>query len=597
MVFDKFNIKSRYRKNPLLSQFSSSLPSEIKDMFKWMEFIVFNAPVASAGLKKLSETPITTFRYIDNGDTNESTTTHSSSWKTIIEKKMKLKSKMLNISYNTLLYGNQFVSVYTPFTRMIKCKGCGNIIRIEESTKLKLSLSKDGKEGYNKIKSVTDSKDLSSMYKNNTSKKNDFVITAMCTKEKKVTIQEFVDTPIVDASKINVIQWNPYNIEISTNKISGKDIFYYKPEESIIAGIKEGDPEIINSLPVGMIEAVLKNRVFKFSEGHLYHIKRDTLNGVSTAWGMPALASAIPAFLNTMILRRANEKIASDYLVPLRVMYPTQTQSADSVYNYISGSDFVGKINNLITSWKADPSAVQTAPFPVGVQSVLGDGKMLSVYQELEQAEVNIANSLGIPIEFIKGGLGYTGQGASLRLLENQMSKIVASIDGCIEFIIEKASIALKKNPITVEMIPFKIIDDLQEKATIVQLAAQDAGISKSTLMEIFNIDAKAEKEKTLVETKDKIKSEIEINKFQQDEVNSIEERARAQEAMSGGNFQSLNQQALIQEADIQVQQISQMQDGQKKSTMDEMSKTNYILYSVVRARLDSLSNKKQYQE
>lgn len=596
MTFDSYSIRNRYKKNPLLSQFSSSVPTDIKDMFKWMEFIIYNAPVAAAGLKKLSETPITSFKYITDGDNRESTTIEDSSWKNIVEKDIRLKAVMLDISYNTLLYGNQFISVYTPFSRMLLCKKCNNMIRIEDSQKLKVKLRTQDDDNRENSKKQTDSKDLTKKYKKLLNKNTSFVTTVLCEKCKSVQTQEIIDTPVKNASKINIIKWNPYNIEISTNSVSGKSIYYYRPEASIISGIKQGDPEIINALPFGMIEAVLKNKVFRFAENHLYHLKKDTVSGIGNAWGMPALAAAIPAFLNTMILRKANEKIATDYMVPLRVMYPSQPSNQGEVYNYISGGDFVGKINSMVDKWKLDPSAVQTAPFPIGVQSILGDGKMLSVYQELEMAESSIANTLGIPIEFIKGGLSYAGQGASLRLLENQMGKVSSALNECIDFIVQKVGHALNKKTIKIEMIPFKIIDDIQEKAAIVQLASQGAGVSKGTLMEIFNMDAKSEAEKLSQEARDGIIKDIEISKFQQEEANSAEERARAQDNMNGGNFETLNQTALLNEADMQANQIAGMDYSQKRSTLDEMSKTNYILYSVVKARLDMIDNKGQGQ-
>jgi len=590
-------MRDRYKKHPLLSQFSSSLPGDIKEMFKWMEFIVFNSPVAAAGVKKLSESPITSFKYITSGDVKEGSFSEAGSWKDIIENKLKLKPELLSVAYNTLVYGNQFISVYTPYIRMTVCESCQHMEPIENSIKLKVKLRKQVSDNYvENEKNTTETQDLSEMYKDKKKHNSNLIFTKYCKKEHKVTSHTIVDIPTKSVNGINIIQWNPYNIDIFKNKISGKSTYYYRAESSIVSGVEHSDPMILNAIPLSMIEAVLAKKVFKFSEGHIYHMRRDTLSGVSNAWGLPILASAIPSFLNAMVLRKANEKIASDYMVPLRVAYPSQTQSPDSIYNYISGSDFVGKLNKIIASWKLDPSGVQTAPFPIEVQSILGDGKMLTVYQELEASEVSIASSLGIPIEFIKGGLSYNAQGASLRLLENQMAKLTSSLNGFIEFVVGKIAKHLDKVPITIELLPFKIIDDLQEKATIVQLAAQNSGISRETLMEIFNMDAEVERNQLIREQKDDIKTNLEIQKYQQDVQQSIEEKARAEEAQNNSSFQNLDQQMLLQEADTQVQQLMQMQDGQRRSALDEMAKTNYILYATVKARIDMAQQKQGYQ-
>ncbi len=299
-----------------------------------------------------------------------------------------------------------------------------------------------------------------------------------------------------------------------------------------------------------------------------------------------------------MILRKANEKIASDYMVPLRTVFPSQTQTgAGEMYNFMGGSDFVGKINGMLERWKLDPSAVQTTPFPIGTETILGDGKLLSLNAEIDQLESNIANALGIPIEFIKGGLSYTSQGSSLRLLENQLARLSANLEDVIQFIIGRVSVALDKEPIKVKMVPFKIVDDLQEKAAIMQLASSGQGfISTSTMLEMFNMDSGTEQKKMVADQKSQVKNQLELQRYQQEVATSIEERAKAKEQMNTSNFQSLNQQSLMAEAQQYADQLMQMDDGSRKSQLDEMSKTNYIMYGVVKALMEMNQNKMGYE-
>jgi len=251
----------------------------------------------------------------------------------------------------------------------------------------------------------------------------------------------------------------------------------------------------------------------------------------------------------------------------------------------------------MLEKWKLDPSAVQTVPFSLGVETILGDGKLLSLNQEIDQLESNIANALGIPIEFIKGGLSYTAQGSSLRLLENQLARLSANLEDVIQFIIGRVAVAIDKEPIKVKMVPFKIIDDLQEKAAIIQLASSGQGmISNSTLLEMFNIDSGTEKKRGVQDQKDAVKAQLELSRYQQEVSTSIEERAKAEEQMNTSNFQSLNQQALMAEAQQYAEQLSQMDEGSRRSQLDEMAKTNYIMYGVVKAMLEMQQNKQAYQ-
>lgn len=607
MRFDDYNFKARYKKHPLLSNFSDVLPSNIKDMFKWMEFIVHNSPIAAAGIKKLSEVPVTNFKYSSVGDRSETTNIDPNSWKTILEKSLKMKSVLLNISYNTLVYGNCFVSVYTPIDRRCECRSCKGEWSMVHLRGVKVSIRNNNEGGYNPTEEVylekkynpsaKKDKDSTSSLKGR-GKKSKVKFEAMCPVCR--SIQEFnsKDIHIKSHQDMNIIVWDPNSIQLSSNQISGRTDFFYTIPEATKGRIKRNDIALLATLPLAMLEAALTKKIFKFADGHIHHVKRDIISGLSTAWGMPALASAIPAFMTLMVMRKANETIASDYMVPLRIMYPNQGGGGSDMYNYMNGGDFAGNIKRMLDQWKLDPAAVQTAPFAIGVETVLGDGKLLNLHQDIEQLEANIANSLGIPIEFIKGGLSYTAQGSSLRLLENQLEKVSSSLEEVIEFVIGRVSSSLAKTPIVVEMVSFKIIDDMQEKAAIIQLALQGQNsVSRGTILEMFNMDAVAEKKRIEEDQKDDVRSQVEMQRFSQQVSSSIEEQAANDAQMNNSTFTALNQQALMTEAQSYVEQLKMMDDGAKKSQLDEMSKTNYILYSTVKALLDMGENKQDYAQ
>jgi hypothetical protein len=64
---------------------------------------------------------------------------------------------------------------------------------------------------------------------------------------------------------------------------------------------------------------------------------------------------------------------------------------------------------------------------------------------------------------------------------------------------------------------------------------------------------------------------------------------------MSNNSFSNINQQALMDEAQINVDQLMQMDEGSRKSQLDEMSKTNYIMYGVVKSLLEMNQGKQIY--
>ncbi len=607
MAFNEFNLRRIYKKHPLLSQFSSSLPATIKELFEWMEFIVHNNAIAGAGVKKLSESPVTHFKYMTKDDEEEGTLTNENSWKSILEDSLNLKSKILNVSYNTELYGNCFLSVYAPINRFLTCAECGEKVLLKNSNKLKTFIIKnnnpdglsDGEDLWESSEEkVKEDLDVSKKFKNESKKiKTKVGFKCACESCKKVTSHTAKDYPSKEKSKINIVVWNPHDIEISSNQISGEEEFFYRIPETTKKSIRSNDKLILATIPIPMIEASLTGNFFKFSRDSIYHSKRETVAGISTSWGMPSLTSAIPSILTLMVFRKANEKIASDYLVPLRTMFPAQAGGSGSeMYNFMGGTNFVSKLQGVIDRWKTDPSGVQITPFPIGTETILGDGKMLLVTAEIDQLESSIANSLGIPVEFIKGGLSYTAQGSSLRLLENQLERLSANLEDAIDFIVKKTSVILEKTPIKVKMVPFKIIDDIAEKSAIIQLAASGQGkLSAGTLAEIFNLDAVSEANRIMNEQKNDVKHNLELQDYQREVASSIEEKAKSAAQMNNSGFQDLNQQALMQEAQGYAEQLSQMDQGARKSQLDEMSKTNYIMYGVVKSLIEMNQGKEEY--
>jgi len=593
VIYSNLSLRGSFLKNPILTSFSSYLPSDIKDIFKWCEFIVSNVPVAAAGIKKISETTVTNFRYHVGDDVQETNITLKKSWRQVLENDLGLKSKLLDISYNLETYGNVFISVYKPFNRLLKCKQCKTMLPIQTFDKLKFSVKKESSEENNRTHKDYDYTSKLSLDKEN---KNTLIVGAFCKKCGGVTEHEIVDMKVEDVSKVNIIIWNPNHIEIEHNPISGTSSYYYTIEDDVKNGIKNNSRMFLETTPQEMIISVLSNKKFKINNKSIMHVTKSNIAGLSTIWGIPKLVSAIPASLSYLIYNKANEKIAMDYLVPLRTVYPDGAGQGD-MYSFISGASVAEKLKKIINKWKLDPSGVQVLPFPIGVQQVLGDGKMLNLDSELSNKEVNIANALGVPVEFIKGGLSYSSQGPALRLLENQMAKNQYDLNRIIKFIIDEVATLVNKKPIQVTLLPFKIIDDLQEKATIVQLASQGGGmISTGTLLELFNMDANAERRRAAEEQKEQIKEQLDIQHYQQEVQQNIQEKARQENIMNQSSFNSLNTQALMQEAQAQAQQLAQLSDGERKSALDEMAKTNYIMYSTVKALLEMNQRREIYQ-
>lgn len=564
LIYDKSFLT---KNNALSSIYSSYLPNDIKEVFKWVNFIIANVPKVQSALDKYSSVAITSINYLSE-DLTELGSDDANSWKNILEEKLRIKPIIKEIAYNYTLYGNHFVSVNFPMNRVFICPSCK-----KESSRFMIENQK--------ITPKIDPKN-----------KNSFVINTVCPHCKQQVDMTFKDIPIKDLEKIKIIHWNVNSIELYEDNITGMKTFYYTPGGQEKDLIKKGNKDKIFNLPSDIITAALNNGKVKFNEDKIIHLPHKRLCGNDTGWGIPKLTSAIPDMISLLLLRKSNEKIYTDMMFPLRALVPrVNGVDQNSMYGFIDGSQMSRKIEATITRWKKDPTAIQFFPIPLEPVTVFGEGKQLNLSNEIEAYSDMILSALGIPREFISGGLAYNGSSVSLRILQNELLDLVNGLETIVNFIIDKISNFIHKKKIRIKLIPIKLIDDAQEKQLMLSLL-QAGKVSGHTALNFFDIDYRQEQSRIEKEQKEDIRRQLEMQQYQQELSTSLEDKIKQESMMENSNIWNINQQAILQQADAMVQQISQLPYGEKKSKLDGLEKENPILYAVVKWRLEFQNQK-----
>ena len=561
ILFDR-KIVGRY--NSLSSIHADQLPNDIKEVFKWSEFISANVPLVSSALEKMSIVTMTSIQY-QTEDLSEVDEGDQTSWKRILEDEMDIKNVAQDIGFNKLLYGNVFLSVNTPVSRVLECKLCK-----EKSNEMTF--------GQIQLKPFLLLKDKPG---------EKFVIKGICPKCKKESEFSPHDTVVKDAKKINIIQWPVSGILMNKDLITGKGTFYYKMESTYEKTIKDGHKDQLFHLPLNTMIAALKGTSIKFDDSRVLHLPRRTLQGSKSAWGVPILTSSIPDMFSLLLARKANEKIFSDMIFPLRSLSPdTKGMDGSSIYNYMDAGDMSGKINAILQSHKNDPTSVKYFPVPLRANTVFGEGKSLNLAREIREMGEDIIGSIGVPLEFVKGGLSYNSGGASIRILENQLRDLTASIEKAMNFIAMHVGVIMGKKPVRLKLIPFKLVDDIQDKQ--IALGMHEKGkLSDHTMADMLGIDAQTESDRMIAEQKLGARMQMEIQKYMQGIAQNLAEKAETEAMLNSSSTQQLNQQAIMQEADNMAQTLSQLPDGQKRSEMDRLQKENWILYVATKERLE----------
>lgn len=545
--------------NPMFDFLTGFVPRRLRDLFVWMEYLYYNSAQIFAALKKFSEYPITDISY------TTSNTALKDRVKGLHNKRIKIKSLLIRCGLDRWIYGNSFTSVYQPFARFLKCTHCGKMTNIEHV---------NYRFKFKKLK---------------------FEYT--CRKCKQVTAGKVIDRRINNPDKIHVIRWDPKQMDIDFNPITGQSVYYYSVPKDIKDKVMKGNKHLLNTMPMSFLKAVSSGKMYKFAPGQIYHMKVDPPAGIDQQWGFPPLTAAIKLFFYAAVLRKANEAIALDHIVPFRILHPAQNVASGDPIQQISLNTLFEEVKSGIRRWRRDPLQIMTAPVPLGVTQLGGDGRALLTLGEVKEAEDGIVAAMGIPREFIYGGLSFTGSAITLRMLENQLLTYTSELNELLQWVTNRCCKILGWETLECELVEFKLIDDVQQKQLMLTLNQNQQLVSNTTIGELNDLDLKEERDRRRQETLDEVRFQHELQLDIQRLQNSLAQQVQNQ-AMMGQQGMNYDQQQIIAQADQFVQQIMGLDYGTRKSQLHSLQVEDFVLYSVVVQRLEEaqLQNKRQAQ-
>lgn len=428
--------------SPWFTVANQFLPRNLHDVIRWSKYITTQSPTTTEVIRKLSSYPITSFEV----DSKEKTTVDK--YKEVF-KLLSLRQNLQEIGFGYHTLGNVFISIYYPITRVLRCRGCKTDYPVRKATWVSF-------------------------------KKYEFFGTCPhCNHQGPL---ERIDRKSFDIKDMNIIQWDALNMVVNNNPITGRSEYYYAIPNEVRRKITQGDMLFLSSTPWSFVEAVRLNQDYKFDDDGIYHLKAPSLtthslNGIA----VPPLISLFGLVFYQQTLRKANESIATEFLSPLRVVYPAPSGSNDPSVT-MSLSNFKSRMESALKKHKRDNAHVLVAPGPIGYGTISGEGRALLVNQEIQQAEETMLLSLGVSKELLSGTTNWTSSTVGLRLLENNMSSYVAQMNTLLEWMFGKIAQYLSLETCDVTLKDFKLIDD----TTMQQMFANLAGAGKLSMTKLF---------------------------------------------------------------------------------------------------------------
>lgn len=278
--------------SPFFDLGSMYLPSSFKTMLRWCRYYFLTNPIINAVVYKMAEYPVTDLIIDEQGENLRD------QWDLFFRNTIQLKRTLVEIGLDYGAYGNAFVSLHYPFRKYLKCPVCG--------------------------------------YANQVSRQKytfrDYKFVGECNKCGSHVTFEPKDHYIKSAREIRLIRWNPEYVTIHHNEATGESKYYYTVPGTLSNDVRMSKRHVIESLPQPFIEAIKANKAILFSQDNIYHMKRPTIAQKDKGWGLPMILPVLKDTFYLAILRKAQEAIAVEHAVPLRILFPQTTSGTADPY-------------------------------------------------------------------------------------------------------------------------------------------------------------------------------------------------------------------------------------------------------------------------
>lgn len=542
--------------NPFCDIASMYIPQNLNDAFEWTEFLMLTMAPFMAVTKRVVSYFLTEIDLdCEAGDDV------IDKYEDLLMNKIHIMEKLQAIGIDYFTYGNSFSSLYFPFNRFLVCPKCGmwyhcKTVQYEfdpVGTRFKCKCKKCGYEGDFEPHDLPD--------RGNT-------------------------------GDVRVIRWNPKRMHIKVNPISGKCQYEYDLEPEFVERVRQGRRLFVDSTPIDILEACAQSEQqkdtnmhrFIFNEDAVHHMKEPGLAGLRNmhAWGMPPMLPYFKLAYYIQLLRRYDEAIALDFIIPFRILFPqfNGPQGQDAL-TAVSMQTFISAMQSMIAKKRMNIATYEVAPFPVGYQMVGGEAKQLAPKDNIQEALNELLSAMGFPQELFTGNLTLQAAPVALRLFERQFNVLVDNFNIIIQWMLDRVSAHFRWEPAKGRLSSITLADDIERKGMQLQAAA-GMDVSKSTAYKALGLDYLDEQEKLINEQKEIQDLQMKAMLDQQAETENGEGNAPG-----AGNNPATTPGDMYSAAQDMTQQLLGMTHTQRRQYLAKVKQTNPTMHALLLQMLE----------
>lgn len=474
--------------DPFLDMASMAVPSTMRNALYWCEYIWS----ATFGTYRTAMQRIIGY-FLTDIEILRTSESERKKWTEYLEDHLAVKLFHWQMLEDRLCYGNAFCSFIVPFKRMLECKRC--------HLSMTLKALHEGPYGFH-------------------FQLPEFI--AKCPKCGYAGPWSVNDVTQDKEHKIHLERWSPHEIEILYDYYSHDCAYLWRIPEHYKQNLRRGDLFALERADMSVIQAVHKNQLYRFEPNALFHMKETTLGGLMVrGWGLPRVINNFRQIWYIQVLRRMNEAIGLDYVIPLRVITPAMRGQASLAggqglglepLTLINGGDFRNTVNQALRRRRRDPSTWQVFPFPVEYKILGGDANSLAPRDLHDQAYEMLLNDSGVPVELYKGSLQLQTAPTALRLMESHWYPLNHDMNVFLRWIVEQASDLLSWESVSASWKRTTIADNLQNQLNALQLMMGGKLSGKSGLSAI-GFDWSSEQRQIAEESREQAEVQSEIQK------------------------------------------------------------------------------------
>lgn len=572
-----FNEKNAKSANPFFLYANESMPQDQQSSLDFCVHLTNLNSSYAAATKRVVSHFITEIEFTgDGGDFKE----RNARTKLLVDS-LNIFQSMQTMGEDGFCYGVSVVRMHLPFDRYLIKRGKsenGNIVskRVSINSIPEEHISYDYKKMLFKAPDI----DLLQNYKNNL-------------KDCPKVEYEFDDVFVRKEEEIRLIHLDPRYFKLRKAPQTGKiDVIYkFDPEE--LQYIQTGNIFYVNNTHKSMLAAIAKDMAFIFDPSAVFVYAPPSITGISKhGLGIPAPIAHYRDLFQWQLYRKADETLAKDFLIPLRLFSPGINGSSGGMDAGATMNIALWKKNmaEMIKKYRERQDSMFAVPMPTSYQEVNTNGKQFTPKDLLSWQTDSLLNGLGYPAELFKGTLAYQQIPPALRLFERSFHYIPHFFNKFLKWVNKRVSAFLRINEFELKLSPPRIADSVERMNYVMQLVSGGEA-PRESLFELLQLGSPVEAYKRRLKEdsqfeKSRAVEEVQFTKEQETSLAEIQAQGGASQGGAEGPVTPLSRQ---EEAMAKAKEWASMPEGPRKQDMENTKNTNVELHALAQQYLKQI--------